>query len=83
LTGRLWGPILILNMFTYVRSAKITPKAEETGLRILDSALDLFRQEGFDTTTMWTKSLATLTKVSALPLMRPVRKSALQLMDVF
>ena len=31
---------------------KITPKAEETGRRILDSALELFRQEGFDTTTM-------------------------------
>jgi AcrR family transcriptional regulator len=31
---------------------KITPKAEETGRRILDCALELFRQEGFDTTTM-------------------------------
>ena len=31
---------------------KATPKAEETGLRILDSALALFRQEGFDTATM-------------------------------
>jgi AcrR family transcriptional regulator len=31
---------------------KVTPKAEETGLRILDSALALFRQEGFDNTTM-------------------------------
>jgi len=31
---------------------KTTPKAEETGLRILDSALALFRQEGFDTATM-------------------------------
>jgi AcrR family transcriptional regulator len=31
---------------------KTTPKAEETGLRILDSALELFRQEGFDTATM-------------------------------
>ena len=29
-----------------------TPKAEETGRRILDSALELFRQEGFDTATM-------------------------------
>ena len=31
---------------------KTTPKAEETGRRILDSALELFRQEGFDSTTM-------------------------------
>ncbi len=31
---------------------KTTSKAEETGLRILDSALELFRQEGFDTATM-------------------------------
>src|SRR5262245_23374045 len=28
--------------------SKVTPKAEETGLRILDAALALFRQEGFD-----------------------------------
>src|SRR5437879_4046194 len=33
-------------------SAKATPKAEETGLRILDAALALFRHEGFDSTTM-------------------------------
>jgi len=33
-------------------SAKTTPKAEETGRRILDSALELFRQQGFDATTM-------------------------------
>ncbi|HEX3748366.1 MAG TPA: TetR/AcrR family transcriptional regulator [Bryobacteraceae bacterium] len=33
-------------------SAKNTPKAEETGRRILDSALDLFREQGFDATTM-------------------------------
>jgi AcrR family transcriptional regulator len=33
-------------------SAKNTPKAEETGKRILDSALDLFREKGFDATTM-------------------------------
>ena len=31
---------------------KATPKAEETGLRILEAALALFRQEGFDTATM-------------------------------
>jgi AcrR family transcriptional regulator len=31
---------------------KTTTKAEETGLKILDSALALFRQEGFDTATM-------------------------------
>jgi AcrR family transcriptional regulator len=33
-------------------SPKNTPKAEETGRRILDSALELFRQQGFDSTTM-------------------------------
>ena len=33
-------------------SAKATPKAEETSLRILDSALALFREEGFDAATM-------------------------------
>jgi AcrR family transcriptional regulator len=31
---------------------KTTPKAEETGLKIMDSALALFRDEGFDATTM-------------------------------
>ena len=33
-------------------SPKNTPKAEETAGRILDSALELFRQQGFDATTM-------------------------------
>jgi AcrR family transcriptional regulator len=32
--------------------AKATPKSEETGLKILTAALDLFRQRGFDQTTM-------------------------------
>jgi AcrR family transcriptional regulator len=41
-----------LNTFKSMPSTKVTPKAEETGLRILDSALALFRQEGFDTATM-------------------------------
>src|SRR5580700_5516257 len=31
---------------------KTTPKAEETGLRILDAALELFRLQGFDKATM-------------------------------
>ena len=31
---------------------KATPKAEETGNRILEAALTLFRQEGFDSATM-------------------------------
>jgi AcrR family transcriptional regulator len=31
---------------------KSTAKSEETGFRILDSALDLFREQGFDTATM-------------------------------
>src|ERR1700676_3405273 len=29
-----------------------TAKAEETSLKILDAALDLFREQGFDTATM-------------------------------
>jgi AcrR family transcriptional regulator len=33
-------------------SAKATSKAEETGLKILDAALDLFRNEGFESATM-------------------------------
>jgi AcrR family transcriptional regulator len=33
-------------------STKTTPKAEETGRKILDAALELFRQQGFDATTM-------------------------------
>lgn len=32
--------------------ARNTPKAEETGRHILDSALELFREKGFDATTM-------------------------------
>ena len=33
-------------------ATKSTPKAEETGLKILEAALALFRQEGFDNATM-------------------------------
>jgi len=33
-------------------SAKVTPKAEDTRLRILTAALGLFRDEGFDSATM-------------------------------
>jgi AcrR family transcriptional regulator len=33
-------------------SPKNTPKADQTGRRILDSALELFREKGFDATTM-------------------------------
>ena len=33
-------------------SARVTPKAEETGLRIFDAALTLFREEGFEAATM-------------------------------
>ena len=32
--------------------ARITPKAEETGQKILEAALTLFREEGFDKATM-------------------------------
>ncbi len=35
-----------------IATVKTTPKAEETAIRILDSALTLFRQDGFDTATM-------------------------------
>src|SRR5512146_1790733 len=31
---------------------RVTPKAEETGLKILNAALELFRQEGFESATM-------------------------------
>jgi AcrR family transcriptional regulator len=41
-----------LNAFNKMRPAKLTPKAEDTGLRILNAALTLFRQQGFDTATM-------------------------------
>src|SRR5436190_1460527 len=120
---------------------KVTPKAEETGLKILEAALTLFREEGFDKATMrdidiawfrrilvdcgmriprdlepqlpgvlwlfqmgviffWViddspnqarttqllefaaKSVASLIRVSALPFMRPLRKTALQLIDI-
>ncbi len=33
-------------------SAKAAPKSEQTGLRILEAALELFRQDGFDKATM-------------------------------
>ena len=33
-------------------ATRATPKSEETGLRILEAALELFRQEGFDSATM-------------------------------
>jgi AcrR family transcriptional regulator len=46
------GVQLLLNTFKTMPPTKTTPKAEETGLRILDAALELFRQEGFDTATM-------------------------------
>jgi AcrR family transcriptional regulator len=46
------GVQLLLNTFKTMPPTKTTSKAEETGLRILDAALELFRQEGFDTATM-------------------------------
>ncbi len=39
-------------MFNSTSNPKATPKAEETGLKILHAALDLFRHEGFDSATM-------------------------------
>lgn len=44
--------MLALNTFKSMPPIKPTTKAEETGLRILEAALELFRQEGFDTATM-------------------------------
>ena len=41
-----------LNMFNSGIATRVTPKAEETGLKILNAALTLFRQEGFESTTM-------------------------------
>jgi AcrR family transcriptional regulator len=52
LTRAVLGVTLLLNAFKTMPPVKTTPKAEETGLRILDAALELFRQEGFDTATM-------------------------------
>jgi AcrR family transcriptional regulator len=52
LTAGIFRPILLLNTFKNMPPTKVTAKAEETGLRILDSALTLFREEGFDTATM-------------------------------
>jgi AcrR family transcriptional regulator len=39
-------------MFNLMLPARVTPKAEETGLKILNAALALFRQEGFESATM-------------------------------
>jgi AcrR family transcriptional regulator len=39
-------------MFKSMPPAKVTPKAEETGLKILDAALAFFRQKGFDSTAI-------------------------------
>ena len=44
--------MLDLNTFNSMAAGKITPKAEETGLKILEAALELFRQEGFESATM-------------------------------
>ena len=44
--------ILVLNMFNYVTKPTLTSKAEATRARIVDVALDLFRRQGFEPTTM-------------------------------
>jgi AcrR family transcriptional regulator len=41
-----------VNMFNLSSETKATPKAEETGLKILDAALELFRHKGFESATM-------------------------------
>ena len=43
---------LILNLNTFNMPPRATPKAEETRSRILQAALDLFRRNGFERTTM-------------------------------
>jgi AcrR family transcriptional regulator len=42
----------LLNMFNYVTATKPTLKSEETSHKILNAALELFRQQGFESTTM-------------------------------
>jgi AcrR family transcriptional regulator len=44
--------ILFLNTFKSMPQPKATAKSEETGLKILNAALELFREQGFDRTTM-------------------------------
>ncbi len=44
--------ILILNMFNSMAKPTLTTKAEATRDRIVDVALDLFRRQGFEQTTM-------------------------------
>jgi AcrR family transcriptional regulator len=44
--------MLVLNTFKTMPQAKTTAKAEETGRRILEAALTLFRETGFDAATM-------------------------------
>ncbi len=39
-------------MFNSTQLARVTPKAEETALKILNAALELFRQQGFESATM-------------------------------
>jgi AcrR family transcriptional regulator len=41
-----------LNTFKSGSRAEVTPKAEETSFKILNAALELFRRQGFDNTTM-------------------------------
>ncbi|SPE24887.1 Transcriptional regulator, TetR family [Candidatus Sulfotelmatomonas gaucii] len=48
---RAWR-ILILNMFNSMTKTTLTTKAEATRDRIVDVALDLFRRQGFEQTTM-------------------------------
>jgi hypothetical protein len=37
-----------LERFNFMQTPKTTPKAEQTGRKILDPALELFRLQGFD-----------------------------------
>lgn len=52
MTIQRWQGKLDFERVQIVPAPKATSKAEETGLRILDTALSLFRQEGFENTTI-------------------------------
>ena len=51
LTSASLGGILLLNTFKTMPAAKIA-KSDQTSLKILEAALDLFREQGFEAATM-------------------------------
>ena len=68
-------------MFKSIETAKATAKAEETGLRILDAALALFREEGFDNTTM--RGIAQKAEVATVQLIIITRRRRPIVMDFY